>query len=87
MHHRIADHAVPLADAVIEAGEGLAVDGGLDPEAELADLDGLGVEIDAVEIVLEDLAVEIEEGALAAQLFKAGIGGLVKARGADRRSR
>jgi hypothetical protein len=31
--------------------------GGLHPEAELADLDGLGVEVHAVEVVLEDLPV------------------------------
>jgi hypothetical protein len=39
--------------------------GGLDPEAELADLDGLFVQVHAVEVVSEDLAVEVEEDALA----------------------
>ena len=56
----------------------LAVGGGLDPEAELADLDGLGVEVHAVEVVLEDLAVEVEEGALAAQFLEAGVGDFVE---------
>jgi hypothetical protein len=37
-------------------------------------LDGLGVEVHAVEVVREDLAVEIEEGALAAQFLEPGVG-------------
>ncbi len=45
----VGDDAVALADGVVEGGEGLAVGGGFDPEAELADLDGLGVEVHAVE--------------------------------------
>ena len=51
-----------------------AARGGLDPEAELADLDGLGVEVHAVEVVLEDLPVEVEESALAAEFLEAGVG-------------
>ena len=73
----ITDDAVSLTDAVIQAGEGFAVGGGLDPQAELANLDGLGIEVRAVEIVLEDLAVGIEEGALATQLFETGVGDFV----------
>ena len=74
MHRRVADDAVALADGVVEAGQAFAARGGLDPEAELADLDGLGVEVHAVEVVLEDLAVEVEEGALAAQFLEPGVG-------------
>jgi hypothetical protein len=59
---------------VVEAGQLLAARGGLDPEAELADLDGLGVEVHAVEVVLQDLAVEVEERALAAEFLEAGVG-------------
>ena len=55
-----------------------AVVGGFDPQAEPTDLDGLGIQIDAVEVVLEDLAVEIEEGAVAAQLFEPRVGNLVE---------
>ena len=65
MDRLVADDAVALADGVVEAGQLFAARGGLDPEAELADLDGLGAEVYAVEVVLEDLAVEVEEGALA----------------------
>jgi hypothetical protein len=59
---------------VVEAGQLLGARGGLDPEAELADLDGLRVEVHAVEVVLEDLSVEVEEGALAAQFLQPGVG-------------
>ena len=52
----------------------VAARGGLDPEAELADLDGLLVQVHAVEVVLEDLPVEVEEGALAAQFLQPGVG-------------
>ena len=48
--------------------------GGFDPEAELANLDGLGVEVHAVEIVAEDAAAGVEEGAFAAQFLEAGVG-------------
>jgi len=51
MDRRVADDAVALADGVVEAGQLFAARGGLDPEAELADLDGLGVEVHAVEVV------------------------------------
>jgi hypothetical protein len=37
-------------------------------------LDGLGVEVHAVEVVLQDLAVEVEERALAAEFLEAGVG-------------
>ena len=70
----VADDAVALANGVVEAGQLFAARGGLDPEAELADLDGLLVQVHAVEVVLRDLPVEIEEGALAAQLFQPGVG-------------
>jgi hypothetical protein len=57
MLRRVADDAVALADGVVEAGRLFAAGGDLDPEAELADLDGLLVEVHAAEVVLEDLAV------------------------------
>ena len=77
---RVADDAVALADSVVEAGELFAVRGNLDPEAELADLEGLGVEVHAVEVVLENLPVEVEEGALHFQGFDGeGAGGLESA--------
>lgn len=62
---------------MVEAGLALAARGSLDPEAELADLDCLSVEVHAVEVVLEDVAVEVEEGALPAQLLQPGIGGFI----------
>jgi len=71
---RVADDAVALADGVVEAGQLLAARGGLDPEAELADLDGLLVQVHAVEVVLENLPVEVEEGALAAKFLQPGLG-------------
>jgi hypothetical protein len=37
-------------------------------------LDGLGVEVHAVEVVLENLPVEVEEGALAAEFLQPGVG-------------
>jgi len=74
MHRRVTDDAVALAHGVVEAGQAFAARGGLDPEAELADLDGLGVEVHAVEVVLEDLPVEVEEGVLAAEFLAAGVG-------------
>ena len=73
----VSDDAVALADRVVEAGQAFAARCGLDPEAELADLNGFGVEVHAVEVVLEDLAVEVKEGALAAQLFEPGVGGFI----------
>jgi len=39
MRRRVADDAVALADGVVEAGQLLGARDGLDPEAELADLD------------------------------------------------
>jgi hypothetical protein len=74
MNRRVADDAVALADGVVEAGQLLSARGGLDPETELADLDGLGVEVHAVEVVLQDLAVEVEEGALDAKFLQPGVG-------------
>ena len=46
-------------EGVVQPRKGIviAARGGLDPEAELADLDGLGVEVHAVELVLENLPV------------------------------
>ncbi len=61
-------------DDVVEAGQALAARGGFDPKAELADLDGLRVEVHAVEVVLQDLTVEIEEGGLSAQFLQPGVG-------------
>ena len=77
MHRRVADDAVALADGVVEAGQLFAARGGLDPEAELADLDGLLVQVHAVEVVLQDLAVEVEEGALAAEFLQPGVGQVI----------
>jgi hypothetical protein len=37
-------------------------------------LDGLGVEVHAVEVVLENLPVEIEEGELPAEFLQPGVG-------------
>jgi hypothetical protein len=74
MHRLIADDAVALADGAVEAGQALAARGGLDPEAELANLNGLRVQVHAVEAVLKDLPVEVEEGALAAQFLEPGVG-------------
>ena len=74
MDRRVADDAVALADGVVEAGQLFAARGGLDPEAELANLDGLLVQVHSVEVVLENLPVEIEEGALAAQFLQPGVG-------------
>ena len=77
MHGGIADDTVSLADAVVQAGELFAVGGGFDPEAELADLDGRGIEVHPVEIVLEDLAVEVEEAGVAPQFLEARIGDFI----------
>jgi hypothetical protein len=74
MDRRVADDAVALADGVVEAGQLLAARGGLDPEAELANSDGLLVQVHAVEVVLENLPVEVEEGALAADFLQPGVG-------------
>jgi hypothetical protein len=74
MDRRVADDAVALAEGVVEAGQLFAARGGLDPEAELANLDGLLVQVHSVEVVLENLPVEIEEGALAAQFLQPGVG-------------
>jgi hypothetical protein len=41
-------------------------------------LDGLGVEVHAVEVVLQDLPVEVEEGALAAQFLQPGVGDFIE---------
>ena len=43
MHRPVADDTVALAEGVVEAGPLLAARSGLDPEAGLADLDGLEV--------------------------------------------
>jgi hypothetical protein len=59
---------------LINAGQALAARGGLDPEAELAGFDGLRVQVHAVKIVLENLPVEVEEGALAAEFLQPGVG-------------
>ena len=78
MHRLVADDAVALADGVVEAGQALAARGGLDPEAEMANLDGLRVQVHAVEVVLEDLPVEVEEGALPAQFLQPGVGDFIE---------
>jgi hypothetical protein len=41
-------------------------------------LDGLGVEVHAVEVVLQDLPVEVEEGALSAQFLEPGVGDFIE---------
>jgi hypothetical protein len=48
-----------LLDVVVEAGEHLADLGSLDPQAEPADLDGLGALVHAEEVVLQDLLVDV----------------------------
>jgi hypothetical protein len=70
---RIVDDTVAFADGVVEAGEDFTACGGFDPEAEPANLDGLGIEVHAVEVVLENLAVEIEDGALKTQRLKESV--------------
>ena len=74
---QVVDDAVADADRVVEAGEGFAALGGFDPEAEAADLDRFVVEVDAVEVVFEDPAVEVEERTMAAELVQAVVGMLV----------
>ena len=69
----IRDDAVANADAMVEARERLAPLGGLDPEAEPADLDRLLVEIHAVEIVLQDVPIEIEKRARTPKFFESVI--------------
>ena len=51
---------------------------GLQPEGGFGDLQGEVVEVHAVEVVTEDLAVEVEEFGMAAQFREAGVGDLVK---------
>jgi hypothetical protein len=51
MDRRAADVAVALADGMVEAGQLLAARGGFDLQAELADFDGFGVEVRAVEVL------------------------------------
>ena len=77
MDHRVADDAVALANGVVEVRQLFAARSGLDPGAELADLDGFLAQVHAVEVVLENLPVEVEEGALAAQFLQPGIGGFI----------
>jgi hypothetical protein len=63
-HTRIVTDAVATDDGEIEGGELLLALGGLDPEGAAGDLDRLRVEVDAVEVSLQDGAVEVEEVAL-----------------------
>ena len=62
---------------MVEAGEDLALDRGLDPEAEFGDVDGFVVQVDAVEVILEDLAVQVEEFGESSQLLDPVVGVLV----------
>ena len=55
----------------------LPCDGRLDPEAELGDVDGLLVEVHAVEVLLEDLAVQVEKLGESPQLSDAVVGPLI----------
>ena len=58
---RVGHHAVADADVVVEAGQHLAGLGRLDPQAEPADVDGLLVQVHAVQVVLQDLPVHVEQ--------------------------
>jgi hypothetical protein len=53
-----SDEAVAAAELVIEEGEGQRGVHGFDPEGEAGQLDGEGVEIDPVEAVLDDEALQ-----------------------------
>ena len=61
--------------------------GGLDPEAEPADLDGLVVQVHAVEVVLQDVPVEVEKRAACPQLLQPVIRSADTRRGAARTPR
>src|SRR5208337_1687912 len=64
----VRNDAVPDAESVIQARQDLPGNRCLDPKAEFCDVDGLVVQVDAIEIVLEDLAVKIEQLGVSSQL-------------------
>ena len=70
MNGRVGNDAVAHADRVVEAGQHLAALGRLDPQAEPADFDGLFVQVHAVEVVFQNPLVQVEQGAMPAQLFQ-----------------
>ena len=70
MHLAIIDHAIAHADGVVQGGQHLAPRGRLDPQAQPADLNCLFVQVHAVQIILQDLPVEVEERLVSAQLHE-----------------
>ncbi len=73
----VGHDAVADAQVMVQAGQLLALDRRLDPEAELGDVDGFVVQVDAVEVLLEDLAVQVEELGESPQLLDPVVGLLV----------
>ncbi len=57
----VGDQAVADTQVGFEALQRLAVPGGLEPQRQLGDFDGFGVEVDAIEVAVEDFAVDVEE--------------------------
>ena len=74
---RSATMLLPTRRLMVEAGQLLALDGRLDPEAELGDVDGFVVQVDAIEVFLEDLAVQVEKLREPSQLANAVVGPFV----------
>ena len=74
---RIGDDAVPRADRAVQAGQRLAAMGRLDPQAQPADLDRLVVQIHAVQVVLQDPLVEIQQRPVHTQFFEPVVGSLI----------
>ncbi len=60
--------------------------GRANPQAEAANLDGILAEVHAEEVIFEDVAVEVEELHLAAQVAKASATELCCSRWTDRRA-
>ena len=60
--HDAADEGVAVAEVVVEEGKGLGGGDGFEPEGELGEFDGDGVEVDAVEAVFDDFAFPVDEG-------------------------
>lgn len=65
----IVDHAIADSDRMVETCQDLAAPGRLDPKAQPANLHGLFVQVDAVEVVLKDSTVEIKQRLMSAKLL------------------
>ena len=74
---RLGNDAVALLDVVIEAGQHLADLSGLDPQAEPANFDRLGVQVHAEKVVLQDLLVHVGKESLVEQVGQAVVGSLI----------